>query len=204
MAYDAFISYSHGADGVLAPALEHGLERLARPWYRLRAMAVFRDESDLALTPHLWSTIVTKLDESRYLVVLASPESAASAWVNKEVSHWCETRGTEQLLLVVTGGEIAWDEASNDFTAGSTAVLPALRGRFSEEPLYHDLRWARDTPDLSLHLSRFRGAVALVASTIRGVAPDDLESEDVRLHRRARRLAQAAVAGADRMVSRRE
>ena len=94
----------------------------------------------------------------------------------------------------MTGGEIAWDEASNDFTAGSTAVLPALRGRFSEEPLYHDLRWARDTPDLSLHLSRFRGAVALVASTIRGVAPDDLESEDVRLHRRARRLAQAAVA----------
>ena len=193
MAYDAFISYSHAADGVLAPALEHGLERLARPWYRLRAMAVFRDQSDLALTPHLWSTIVTKLDQSRYLVVLASPESAASAWVNKEVSHWCDTRGTEQLLLVVTGGEIAWDDATNDFTAGSTAVLPALRGRFSEEPLYHDLRWARDTPDLSLHLSRFRGAVALVASTIRGVAPDDLESEDVRLHRRARRLAQTAV-----------
>ena len=157
-------------------------------------MAVFRDQSDLALTPHLWSTIVTKLDESRYLVVLACPESAASAWVNKEVSHWCDTRGTEQLLLVVTGGEIAWDEAGNDFTAGSTAVLPALRGRFSEEPLYHDLRWARDTPDLSLNLSRFRGAVALVASTIRGVAPDDLESEDVRLHRRARRLAQTAVA----------
>jgi WD40 repeat protein len=194
MAYDAFISYSHAADGVLAPALEHGLERLARPWYRLRAMAVFRDQSDLALTPHLWSTIVTKLDESRYLVVLASPESAGSAWVNKEVSHWCDTRGTERLLLVVTGGEIGWDDATNDFTAGSTAILPALRGRFTEEPLYHDLRWARDTPDLSLHLSRFRGAVALVASTIRGVAPDDLESEDVRLHRRARRLAQSAVA----------
>ncbi|HEX6785807.1 MAG TPA: TIR domain-containing protein, partial [Acidimicrobiales bacterium] len=193
MAYDAFISYSHAADGVLAPALEHGLERLARPWYRLRAMAVFRDQSDLALTPHLWSTIVTKLDQSRYLVVLASPESAASAWVNKEVSHWCDTRGTEALLLVVTGGEIAWDDATNDFTPASTAVLPALRGRFTEEPLYHDLRWARDTPDLSLHLSRFRGAVALVASTIRGVAPDDLESEDVRLHRRARRLAKAAV-----------
>jgi WD40 repeat protein len=193
MAYDAFISYSHAADGVLAPALEHGLERLARPWYRLRAMAVFRDQSDLALTPHLWSTIVTKLDQSRYLVVLASPESAASAWVNKEVSHWCDTRGTEALLLVVTGGDIAWDDATNDFTPGSTAVLPALRGRFTEEPLYHDLRWARDTPDLSLHLSRFRGAVALVASTIRGVAPDDLESEDVRLHRRARRLAKAAV-----------
>jgi WD40 repeat protein len=194
MAYDAFISYSHAADGVLAPALEHGLERLARPWYRLRAMAIFRDQSDLALTPHLWSTIVTNLDQSRYLIVLASPESAASAWVNKEVAHWCDTRGTEQLLLVVTGGEIAWDDGTNDFTAESTAVPRALRGRFSEEPLYQDLRWAHGATDLTLRLSRFRGAVALVASTIRGVAPDELESEDVRLHRRARRLARAAVA----------
>ena len=34
----------------------------------------------------------------------------------------------------------------------------------------------------------------LIAATIRGMAPADLESEDVRLHRRARRLARAAVA----------
>ena len=83
---------------------------------------------------------------------------------------------------------------AGDFTAGSTAVPEALRGRFDEEPLYYDLRWARDVPDLSLRLSRFRGAVAQVASTIHGVAPDDLEGEDVRLHRRARRLARGAVA----------
>ena len=87
MGNDAFISYSHAADGVLAPALERGMERLARPWYRVRALDVFRDQSDLALTPHLWETIRLTLDGSRYLVALLSPESASSKWVNQELAY---------------------------------------------------------------------------------------------------------------------
>ena len=63
-AYDAFISYSHAADARLATALEHGLERLARPWNRLRAMSVFRDETDLTLNPDLWGMISGRLDRS--------------------------------------------------------------------------------------------------------------------------------------------
>ena len=34
---DAFISYSHVADGDLAPALRRGLHQLGKPWYRTRA-----------------------------------------------------------------------------------------------------------------------------------------------------------------------
>ena len=48
MKYDAFISYSHSADGRLAPAVQSGLQRLARPWYRRSALRVFRDETGLA------------------------------------------------------------------------------------------------------------------------------------------------------------
>ena len=194
MSHDAFISYSHAADGRIAPAVERGLQRLAKPWNRLRAVSVFRDESDLALTPRLWTTISTALDGSRYFILLACPESAASIWVNREVAHWCDTKGTEHLLVVVTGGELAWDPDGGDFSEGSTAVPAALRGRFSEEPLYLDLRWARDVPELSLRLSRFRAAIAQIAAPIRGVPPDELEGEDIRLHRRARLLARAAVA----------
>ena len=109
MSHDAFISYSHAADGRIAPAVERGLQRLAKPWNRLRAMSVFRDQSDLALTPGLWSTISTALDGSNYFILLACPESAASVWVNREVAHWCDTKGTDHLLVVVTGGELAWD-----------------------------------------------------------------------------------------------
>ena len=36
MAYDAFISYSHAADGQLAPAIQSALHRLAKPFYRMR------------------------------------------------------------------------------------------------------------------------------------------------------------------------
>jgi hypothetical protein len=44
----AFISYSREESSGLAVALESGLERFAKPWYRLRAVQVFRDESDLS------------------------------------------------------------------------------------------------------------------------------------------------------------
>lgn len=195
MAHDAFISYSHSADEDIAPALEKGMERLARPWYRIRALDVFRDQSDLALTPHLWETIRTTIDGVRFLVVLLSPESAASKWVNQEVAHWCDTRGTDQLLIVLTGGEVMWDDRSGDFSVESTAVPPSLRGRYRAEPLYEDLRWAHTAADLTLRNPRFRSAVARLAAPIHGIPPDDLEGEDVRLRRRARRLARAGVAG---------
>ncbi len=191
---DAFISYSHAADARVATELEHGLERLARPWNRLRAMSVFRDQSDLTLNPDLWKTISGRLDASRFLILLLSPESARSVWVNREAAHWCDTKGADRVLLVWTGGELDWDDETDDFSAGSTAVPDALRGRFAREPLFLDLRWARDEKELSLRLSRFRSAVAQVAAPIRGLPPDELEGEDIRMHRRARRLARGAVA----------
>ena len=128
-------------------------------------------------------------------MLLACPQAAASPWVNREVAHWCDTKGTDQLLLVWTDGVLAWDEALGDFTATSDAVPVALRGRYVSEPLYLDVRWARETPELSLQLFEFRAAVAQVAGPIRNVPPDELVGEDIRLHRRARRLARAAVVG---------
>lgn len=158
-------------------------------------MAVFRDQSDLAPGSHLWGSIQRNLDSTRFLIVLACPESAASHWVNKEIEHWCTTKGTEQLIVVLTGGELRWDAARGDFDDASDALPPALRGRFTEEPLYVDMRWGRDTPDLSLRLSTFRGAVATIAAPIRGTTPAQLEGDDIRQHRRTRLLARSAVAG---------
>ena len=67
--YDAFISYSHAADGRLAPALQRGLQRLAKRWNSRRALHVFRDETGLSTNPHLWSAIETALDESDWFVL---------------------------------------------------------------------------------------------------------------------------------------
>ena len=71
--YHAFISYSHAADGRLAPAFQAGLQRLAKPWYRLRAMRVFRDQTGLAVTPRLWESIKNALCILEYFILLASP-----------------------------------------------------------------------------------------------------------------------------------
>ena len=192
--HDAFISYSHQADLDLATGVERGLQRLARPWNRVRALSVFRDASDLSLSPHIWPSIQEHLDGSRFLIVLACPESAASVWVNREITHFCDTKGSDSVVLVLTGGELEWDDSAKHFTAMSTALPPALNERLDDEPLWLDMRWARGSDELTLRVGQFRTAIAQLASPIRGMSPEDLSSEDVRQHRRAVRLARLAVA----------
>jgi len=192
MTFNGFISYSHAADGRLAPAIQRGLHRLAKPWHRRRALWIFRDQTGLAVTPGLWSSIQTALDGSDYFLLLASPEAARSPWVNREIEHWIAGKSADRILPVVTDGEWAWDNDRGDFTEGSTAVPPSLRGVFTEEPFFLDLRWARGSEHLSLQHSRFRDAIAQLAAPMHGVSKDELEGEDVRQHRRARRLLSVA------------
>ena len=193
--YDAFISYNHGADGELAPAIERGLQRIAKPWYRLRALSVFRDMSDTGLNPSLWGTVQRQLDGSSWLVLLACPESAASRWVHQEVDHWCEQKSVDTILIVLTGGDLVWDHDVGAFASASSALAPDVARRFTSEPLWLDLRWARDLqPPPDLGHPRFKSAIARLASPLRDLPPDEIESEDLRLHRTARRLARAAVA----------
>jgi WD40 repeat protein len=193
--YNAFISYSHAADLHSAAAVQQGLQRLARPWYRRRALRVFRDESELTATPSLWTTITGALDESDAFVLMASPEAARSRWVEQEIARWRESHGMDRFFIVMTGGEIAWDHERGDFDWSRTDCLPAaLRGAFVEEPLFVDLRFVRGEETADLRHPRLRAAVARLAAGLRGVTVDDLISEDVRLHRRALRLAWSAVA----------
>jgi hypothetical protein len=192
--YAAFISYSHAADDRLAPAVQRGLERLAKPWYRRRALRVFRDNSGLAVTPALWSSIIAALDQSGYFVLLASPEAAESEWVGREIEHWKAAKPVERILLVVTDGELHWNDAGDFDPTRSTALPPSLSGVFSEEPRWLDLSWARKETQLDLRHGRFRDAIAQLAAPIHGRSKDDLEAEDIHLHRRALRLAWSAVA----------
>jgi hypothetical protein len=62
--YDAFVSYSHQQDRVLAEALQAELQTFARPWYRPRALRIFRDETNLSAAPGLWPTIERALEAS--------------------------------------------------------------------------------------------------------------------------------------------
>ncbi len=106
MQYNGFISYSHAADGNLAPAVQSALHRFARPWYRLRSVWIFRDKTGLAVTPSLWETIQKALADSEYFLLMASPEAATSPWVQKEVDWWLANRSASNILILLTDGEI--------------------------------------------------------------------------------------------------
>jgi hypothetical protein len=203
-AFDAFVSYSHAADGRLAPALRQGLQRFAKPWYRRRAMRVFHDAANLSTNVDLWGTIRSQLLRSRAFILLASTEAAASPWVGREVETWLAANhwpGTHlvhpdrPIAILLTDGEIAWDEAAHDFDWSRTTALPRqLSGAFPAEPLWLDLRWARTADHLTLRYPRFRDGVATLVAALRGKDKDELIGEEIRLWRRARRLAFSAVA----------
>src|SRR5262245_38768760 len=97
--YWAFLSYSH-RDEKTAQWLHRALEGFRVP-RRLRERAnergvelparlhpVFRDRDELPTAGDLGSVIERALDESSCLVVLCSPHSAASRWVNEEVRRF--------------------------------------------------------------------------------------------------------------------
>jgi len=195
MRFAAFISYSHSGDSRVAAAIQSGLQRLAKPWHKRRALNVFRDQTNLGASPGLWPAIESALQESEWFVLMASPEAAGSSWVRREIDWWLKHRSIERFIIVVTGGELAWDAARQQFDAAASSALPPdLLGGFAQEPLYVDLRWARSQPELTLKSERFRAAILDIATPLHGKAKDDIDAADLRAHRRSRRLAFGGVA----------
>jgi hypothetical protein len=188
--YDVFLSYSHEADGRFAPQLQAALGKMARPWYRRRAVRVFRDQTTLTATPELWPSIRRALAQSRFFLLLASPEAAQSPWVDQELRYWLslqqegEKPPAERLLIALTGGTIFWAAEAGDFDwSASNALPPALKGAFRAEPLYVDFSWARSARSLSLKHKPWFDNVAKLAAAVRDMPLDDLIGEDLRQHR---------------------
>jgi MTH538 TIR-like domain (DUF1863)/WD domain, G-beta repeat len=197
MAYKAFVSYSHAADDRLAPMLQSSLQRFAKPFYKLRAIDVFRDKTSLHLTPELWPEIQKAIGRSEFFILLASPDSAQSQWVRKEVDEWLRLRGggIVNFLIVLTGGSLEWDDDANDFDWERTDALPPnLRGKFRSEPFFSDLRWVNKSEELSLRHPQFLDEVGTLAAALHGRPKDTMIGEDVKQHRVVKVTAAAAIA----------
>src|SRR5262245_12365302 len=182
--YDAFISYSHAKDKPIAAALQSVVQRLGNPWYKRRALRLFRDDTSLSATPGLWPSIEEALRQSRFLILLASPDAAASRWVNREVATWLERRGIDTLLIALTDGKLIWDETAGDFERRQDVPLPpALLGRFSTEPKWVDLTAYRD--GAPRRDAKFAELAADLAAAIHGLPKEDLLSQELRQQRHA-------------------
>lgn len=191
--YDAFLSYSH-ADAAAAEGIQRGLHRIGRRVGRLHALRVFRDATDLVANPDLWGKVREAMDASRFLVVLLSPQAAASQWVSREVDYWLAHRGPEQIIFALVEGTLVWDEPTRRFDPqASDAALPMLTetGTLTAEPLFVDL--SADAP-WDLADPGFRDRLTDLAAPIHGKPKYQLAGEDLREQRRFRRLRRAAVA----------
>jgi hypothetical protein len=142
--YDGFISYRHSPKQMLiVRAIQAALHKFAKPFWKLRALRLYRDESNLSARPDLWGQIAEALDRSRYLLFVASPEAVESKWVKREMEHWLERRGERNLIILLTDGQIAMGRRDTAVQCGSNvgdsqpaagpsrdrAAAPALGGR---------------------------------------------------------------------------
>jgi tetratricopeptide (TPR) repeat protein len=112
--YWAFITYTH-KNRRFADWLHARLERFripARLQSRLavdvpnreRLAPVFTDRAELAATHSLSEAIQTALDESRFLIVVASRASARSPRVDAEIEYFKKTGDCRRILTVIVDG----------------------------------------------------------------------------------------------------
>lgn len=188
--YHAFISYCREDDRGLGRAVQWGLRRFARPWYRVTAMDVFRDDTNLAANPQLWDEVKKAIECSDYFILLASPAAARSRWVEREVAHRLARWGSDSLLIGLVDGRVRWDSASGSFNRADTDALPpSLKTARLPEPLYANFSWVKSGKEQSLRNTRFATEIARLVSTISGQPLDKLIGEHIRQRRRMKAVA---------------
>ena len=183
--YYAFISYKR-EDEAWAQWLQEKLERYKMPAnlngkekLPKEIRPVFRDKSELA-AGLLADEIRKALDESKYLIVVCSPNSAKSEWVNKEVQAFIESGRIDKIIPFIIEGI---PHSSDD----DTECFPkALRELQAENEL------------LGVNINEMgRDAAAVkVVATMFGLKFDELWQRHEREQRKKRnRIIVACVAG---------
>ncbi len=113
--YFAFISYSH-QDKSWGDWLHRALETYRVPQRLVgtdgrdgvvpkRAFPVFRDREELPGSADLGQNINDALQQSRYLIVICSPRSAQSKWVNEEIKNFKALGREDRVLCLIVDGE---------------------------------------------------------------------------------------------------
>lgn len=173
--YDAFVSFSVDQSESIARQFYLGLSKIGKPpwkfwtWYQSR---VFFDQEEIRIGDRLSDKIRNALIQSKYLVLLACPETQESEWVNLEVTTWLEKHPVSRLLIVVLDGDVEWDGTAGDFDWDRTNCIPhSLCGRYTDQH-WEDARTQASGADQQLAI---RQAIHSVAAKIL-----DIEDEQLR------------------------
>lgn len=193
MKYDAFISYRHApTDIAVSEQIHKRLENIRVPRSirkssgKKKIERVFRDQEELTVSSSLSEEILTALDESEYLIVICSPRTPESEWVENEVSYFIKTHGRERILPVIIEGEpkdsfpkpLLFEERREIDVRGETYVYETIA-----EPFAADYR----APDEKTRKQIIKRDILRLAAPILGCRYDDLKQR----HReqRNRRIA---------------
>ena len=194
MRYAAFLSYSH-ADARWAQWLHGRLEAYRVPARLVgtpgpegpigpRLGTVFRDRDELPTAGDLGTTIRAALAESAALVVICSPASARSPWVQAEIEAFRALGRGDRIACFIVDGEPGADAERCCFGSALTGIGPDGVRR---EPLAADARPEGDGRD--------RAFLKLVAGLL-GVSYDALaQREAQRRHRRLLAVTTASLCG---------
>lgn len=112
MKYDAFISYRHARlDTYVAKRIHKLLETFPVP-YGIRKRSgkkkiarVFRDQEELPIGSSLTNNIEQALEASEFLIVICSPRTPESEWVQREIDTFIKLHDRDHVLAVLIEGE---------------------------------------------------------------------------------------------------
>lgn len=108
--YDAFVCYRHGpVDSAAALALQRALENYRSPRgvgeKRKPFGKVFVDEGELSSCADFGQQIREALKNSGWLIVICSPDTPGSVWVQQEIDTFLEYHDRSRILAVLTAGD---------------------------------------------------------------------------------------------------
>ena len=196
--YRAFISYSH-QDKTWGDWLHKGLEsyRVPKPLIGretrfgpvpARLFPIFRDREELPTTSDLSHAIDDALRDSLMLIVMCSPASAASQWVNEEIRAFKHLHGEDRILAIVIGGE----PNATDKGAPTDECFPeALRYKVGPDGALTDERTEPIAADARPHGDGKDDALLKLLSGVLAVNFNDLKQREVQAARRRARIAQS-------------
>ena len=188
--YRAFISYSHAdtpwanwllkkLEGYRVPARFHGHPSPVGE-VGPRLAPVFRDRDELPTTSDLGETIRAALGESATLVVICSPSSAQSRWVQEEIIAFKRVHGERQVFAFVVAGEPKAEGTADD------CFSPALRRELGPDGTLTGAPAEVVAADARPHADGKSTAFVRLVAGLLGVGFDELRQRE--LQRRNRRL----------------
>ena len=146
--FRAFISYSQ-QDSLWARRLHRWLESYRVPVGAIADVEVpvrlgkfFRDEEDMAAASDIAVQVREAITNAESLIVICSPRSAQSKWVNAEIHHFRKTgRADKVFAFIIDGVPNSGDEAAECFPPALRAAGdPRDPSALPIEPLGLDIR----------------------------------------------------------------